>query len=316
MGHTILMVAVRVSGLIRKSDLSRTQPLRIHRKYFFLSNGAGALLALLFAAPAFAQVGLNIDVESAVRAEFAEDAPIMIEIARCESKHRQYTDAGNPLYGGYQGRMVGIFQVYSDIHMSYAATLGMDVETVEGNIAYARHLYDREGTRPWLSSMPCWGKEVTVGAQAISPDVLSMNLSMGMEHPQVYLLQKTLNAKGYVIASDGPGSPGNETQKFGALTRAAVKKFQCATMQICDGDEHTNGYGFVGAKTRAALIGASIVATQPAVTQPTTSSTAETTPPPTSTSNTTEEEKQIIELQAQILELTKVLQALLAARAS
>ncbi len=287
------MVAVRVSGLIRKSDLSRTQQLRIHRKYFFLSNGAGALLVLLFAAPAFAQVGLNIDVESAVRAEFAEDAPIMIDIARCESKHRQYTDAGNPLYGGYQGRMVGIFQVYSDIHLSYAASLGMDVESVEGNIDYARHLYDREGTRPWLSSMSCWGKEVTAGAQAISPDVLSMNLSMGMEHPQVYLLQKTLNAKGYVIASDGPGSPGNETQKFGALTRAAVKKFQCAAMQICDGDEHTNGYGFVGAKTRAALIGVSAVAVQPTTptTSSTTSSSTESAPTQPSPSNATSDEE-------------------------
>jgi hypothetical protein len=57
-----------------------------------------------------------------------------------------------------------------------------------------------------------------------------------------------------VLATDGPGSPGQETDKFGALTRAMVKKFQCDRMQICDGNEATSGYGMVGAATRAALL--------------------------------------------------------------
>lgn len=271
---------------------------------------SGALLfAVLCATPAFAQVGLNVDVESAVRAEFA-DAPVMIEIARCESKLRQYTDAGNPLYGGYQGRMVGIFQVYSDIHMSYAASLGMDIETTEGNIAYARHLYDREGTKPWLSSISCWGKEATTSAQPISPDTISMNLSLGMENAQVLLLQKTLNAKGYTIAADGPGSPGNETQKFGALTRAAVKKFQCAEMQICDGDEYTNGYGFVGARTRATLSGSLATAVQSAPPPAQSSTEIEASEP--SQGYSADEEQKIADLRAQITVLQKQLAELLA----
>ncbi|MEK7155945.1 MAG: peptidoglycan-binding domain-containing protein [Patescibacteria group bacterium] len=272
----------------------------------------GGVLFALVLLPFFAsaQVGLNVDVESVVRAYFGE-TPVMVDIARCESKFRQYTDSGNPLYGGYQGKMVGIFQVYEDIHAAYAKGLGMDIYTTDGNMAYARLLYEREGTKPWISSFPCWGQDLvkeilptdetdTDAATEVSGTV-TINLSMGMEHPQVFLLQKILNEKGYLIATDGPGSPGNETQKFGLLTRAAVRKYQCAEHIACDGDEHTTGYGFVGARTRAALVSRTVAPPLPVE-----------TPSPISSEYTPEQQQQIKDLQAQILELTKVLQALLA----
>lgn len=268
--------------------------------YFKRAAGA-AFVFLISPALASAQVGLNVDVESAVRAYFA-DTPVMVHIARCESKFRQYADSGNPLYGGYQGKMVGVFQVYEDIHGDFARGKGMDITTLDGNMQYAKYLYEREGTKPWISSFPCWGSELNDDISSAPADTLTMNLSLGMEHPQVLLLQKMLNEKGYQVAPDGSGSPGNETQKFGSLTRAAVKKFQCAVMQICDGDEYTNGYGFVGSKTRAALTKASEVQVPQA--QPTVAS-SEYTP---------EEQKEIAALQAQIIELTKALERLLASR--
>lgn len=265
----------------------------------------GMLFALAVPLAASAQVGLNVDVESTIRAYFA-DTPVMVHIARCESKFRQYADSGNPLYGGYQGKMVGVFQVYEDIHGDFARGKGMDIQTLDGNMQYAKYLYEREGTKPWISSFPCWGDELNEDIASAPADSLTMNLSLGMEHPQVLLLQKMLNEKGYVIAPDGPGSPGNETQKFGSLTRAAVKKFQCAAMLICDGDEHTNGYGFVGSKTRAALAGATTTGAAPSP-APQTSSDG--------LSGYSESDQQLIKaLQAQILELTKVLNALLAGR--
>lgn len=92
-------------------------------------------------------------IEKRVREYFA-DIPVMIEIARCESKFRQYTDAGNVLRGGNAGLMVGIFQFFESIHAAPALMLGFDLKTVEGNIGYARHVYTQEGTRPWISCVP------------------------------------------------------------------------------------------------------------------------------------------------------------------
>jgi len=91
--------------------------------------------------------------EKRVREYFA-DIPVMIEIARCESKFRQFTDAGNVLRGGGSGGMIGIFQFYELIHKTAALALGFDLDTVDGNLGYARHLYDQSGTTPWVSCVP------------------------------------------------------------------------------------------------------------------------------------------------------------------
>lgn len=264
-----------------------------------------SILMLTAIAPSFvlAQSGPNANVERIVREKFSAN-PVMAEIARCESKFRQFTDAGNPLFGGMDGAMVGVFQIYYDLHADDAALLGMNLLTLEGNVEYAKHLFEKQGTSPWMSSFSCWGKELNAATEADTPGGLTMNLSVGMEHPQVLLLQKMLNEKGYTVSPDGPGSPGNETQKFGALTRAAVKKFQCATMQICDGDEHTNGYGFVGSKTRAALAGASAAPPQPAAASSGSSDDL--------SGYSEDDQAKIKALHAQILELTRVLNALLA----
>ncbi|MFM2339772.1 MAG: hypothetical protein RLZZ360_408 [Candidatus Parcubacteria bacterium] len=92
-------------------------------------------------------------IEAVVTSYFA-DTPVMIEIAKCESKFRQYTDAGNVFYGGAGGGMVGIFQFYESIHKTTAAALGYDLATVDGNIAYAKHLYKEQGVTPWQSCVP------------------------------------------------------------------------------------------------------------------------------------------------------------------
>jgi hypothetical protein len=281
--------------------------------------GAGASLSfyILFAASAVSAQS----TEEIVRAYFS-DVPIMAEIARCESKFTQFNSSGTYLRGGFGQKMIGVFQVYEDIHAEFAKGKGMDIFTLEGNMAYAKYLYEREGTQPWISSFPCWkgAVEETIARQVIYdvPDpekgesvaiqpatAFSSNLSFGMEHEDVRTLQRFLNGAGYKIASSGPGSPGEETSKFGSLTREAVRAFQCAKMQLCSGDEYSNGYGYVGPKTRAALFG---TAQSHSVTPPvgTTATVA--------TSYTPEEETKIAALKAQILELTKVLQALLAAR--
>lgn len=81
----------------------------------------------------------------------------------------------------------------------------------------------------------------------------TQTLKSGMIHESVRDLQKLLNALGFRIAEEGPGSPGQETNYYGALTIEAVQKFQSARGIVSDGTPATTGYGLVGPKTREAL---------------------------------------------------------------
>jgi photosystem II stability/assembly factor-like uncharacterized protein len=60
------------------------------------------------------------------------------------------------------------------------------------------------------------------------PGLFTRNLTIGSTGPDVKALQIYLNTHGFILAITGPGSPGNETNLFGALTRDALAKFQAA----------------------------------------------------------------------------------------
>ena len=95
-------------------------------------------------------------VEEQVQA-FFKDIPVMQEIAKCESGFRQFNADGTPLRGGWAGGMIGVFQFHERIHSAPARVLGYDLATLEGNLAYAKHLYETSGTQPWNSAKSCWG---------------------------------------------------------------------------------------------------------------------------------------------------------------
>jgi len=61
----------------------------------------------------------------------------------------------------------------------------------------------------------------------ISP-VFTKDLYAGLTDPDVKTLQQYLNNHGFAVATTGPGSVGEETFYFGALTQNAVKKWQAA----------------------------------------------------------------------------------------
>jgi peptidoglycan hydrolase-like protein with peptidoglycan-binding domain len=64
----------------------------------------------------------------------------------------------------------------------------------------------------------------------------------------ILLLQRWLNAGGFIVASEGPGSPGQEVEDFGILTYLALMRFQES--------RGLPATGFLGPLTRAAIAGA------------------------------------------------------------
>lgn len=90
--------------------------------------------------------------------EYFSDAPIMVAIAQCESHFRQFNKNGDVYRGKENTKDVGVMQVNEYYHLDTAEKLGYDIYSLEGNMAYARYLYEKQGTAPWVSSQPCWGK--------------------------------------------------------------------------------------------------------------------------------------------------------------
>lgn len=96
-------------------------------------------------------------VEEYVRQYFAA-TPIMIEIARCESRFKQFDKDGSIHRGVVNELDLGVMQVNEYYHGKAADKLGLDLYTIQGNVAYAKYLFEKEGSQPWSSSKPCWGK--------------------------------------------------------------------------------------------------------------------------------------------------------------
>ena len=76
--------------------------------------------------------------------------------------------------------------------------------------------------------------------------ILTRTLVIGMSGEDVVRMQNYLINRGYLAS-------GYNTGYFGVLTRAAVRRFQCALMQICSGTRFSTGYGIVGVRTRAEM---------------------------------------------------------------
>lgn len=178
--------------------------------------------------------------------QYFADIPVMITVAKCESGFRQFNEDGTPLIG--HNLYVGIYQIAEKIHADYAQSLGMDIYTVEGNMAYARRLYEQQGSKPW----PTCSNTTDAMTQLGYP--LTLDLQLDDTNAEVKIVQQILNSVGFPVAQSGVGSVGQETEYFGSLTKVAVQRFQCAKGIACDGSESTTGYGKVGPKTRSALL--------------------------------------------------------------
>lgn len=107
--------------------------------------------------------------------EHYSDTPILIEIARCESTFTHYDKNGVLIRGRVNKADVGVMQINEKYHLDTATKLGYDIHTVEGNVAYAKHLYKEFGASPWSASSPCWGKTITANAVDAADAVIAKN---------------------------------------------------------------------------------------------------------------------------------------------
>lgn len=103
------------------------------------------------------EAALISNTEAQVKAYFT-DTPILAEIAFCESRYRQFDSNGQVLRGVENAQDVGVMQINEKYHLDTAQKLGLNLYTLEGNMAYGRYLYDTQGTKPWNYSSACWGK--------------------------------------------------------------------------------------------------------------------------------------------------------------
>ncbi len=77
------------------------------------------------------------------------------------------------------------------------------------------------------------------------------DLKVGDKGPDVKKLQQYLNQRGFIVATSGNGSPGQETELFGPGTAEALKKFQEVYAEILLKPYGlSEGTGFFGEKTR------------------------------------------------------------------
>lgn len=99
----------------------------------------------------------SMSTERIVRSYF-QDIPVMVQIARCESAFRHTLQDGSVLKGVVDPADTGVMQINKRYHAKTAAAMSLDLDDIYHNMAYARYLYETQGTQPWSASAPCWNK--------------------------------------------------------------------------------------------------------------------------------------------------------------
>lgn len=213
-----------------------------------------------YASVAHAQTFTPQQIERVAEMYF-KDAPVMVDIARCESGMRHYTDAGNVLRGGTGGAMIGLFQLSEQYHRAPALALGLNIDSLVGNLLYAKHLYQREGTTPWQSCVPATddmkkeGEDTAEQTTALqdranprsgAPKHLTQRLTYGSRHAEVTQVQHALTAEGYLPQA-------YTSAQFDIATMQALVRFQCKHHITCGPNASFAEYGTVGEQTRALL---------------------------------------------------------------
>lgn len=110
---------------------------------------------LVFLAPTIVSAKTITNAEWHVK-DYFRDSPDLVKIAYCESTYRQFDKNGDVLQGRVNSDDIGIMQINRYYHGKTAIKLGYDIYSMEGNLGYAKWLYEHYGDRPWVHSKKCW----------------------------------------------------------------------------------------------------------------------------------------------------------------
>ena len=79
----------------------------------------------------------------------------MVAKLGCESHYTHYEKNGAVLRGRITSGDTGVAQISRPHHEREAERLGLDLDNIWDNLAYARRLYEQEGDKPWLAPTDC-----------------------------------------------------------------------------------------------------------------------------------------------------------------
>jgi hypothetical protein len=92
--------------------------------------------------------------------------------------------------------MVGIYQFFESIHAAGAKALGFDIATLEGNLAYARHVYNSQGVTPWEPVRSCFEKTTTATTTLlVTKDTAALRAQIKQLTELINLLKKIQELK-------------------------------------------------------------------------------------------------------------------------
>lgn len=110
------------------------------------------------------KANVHSNTEAIVR-DYFKDIPVMIQVARCESHFRHTLADGSVLRGVVDSADTGVMQINKRYHSATASALGLNLDDIYDNMAYARYLYEKQGVQPWSASSPCWGQTLAMNIQ-------------------------------------------------------------------------------------------------------------------------------------------------------
>lgn len=108
------------------------------------------------------------------------------------------------------------------VYLKYYSTTGIYSPAISQTIIY-------EGGNSLLPTTPTISDKKPTNGET---NLFKRTLRLGSIGADVKALQQFLNSHGFLIAKQGPGSPGNETTKYGMATLKAVIAFQNANANI------------------------------------------------------------------------------------